>query len=149
MRVEMDITGIRRAIRDISAFDASTRVKVKDIINESALNIQKDAKQRCPVDTGRLRSSITIQPVGNGGMTLRIGTKVFYAPYVEWGTGKFANHPTKSGRGTPWVYPASKGGRETGEMVFTHGSKPHPFLFPAFEQEKPDFIRKIKEVLDK
>ena len=148
MRIDMDMRGISQVIKDISRFDSMTRLKVKDVINETALNIQKGAKRRCPVDTGRLRSSITIQPVGAGGMTMQIGTKVKYAPYIEYGTGKFANHPTKSGRQTPWVYPGSKGGRETGEMVFTHGSKPHPFLFPAFEEEKPKFIRAIREALD-
>lgn len=51
------------------------------------LRIENMAKTLCPVDTGRLRASITHE-VGKEGNELvgRIGTNVEYAPYVELGT---------------------------------------------------------------
>ena len=42
------------------------------------------AKQKCPVDTGRLRNSITHQQEGK--RTVAIGSNVVYAPFVELGT---------------------------------------------------------------
>lgn len=50
------------------------------------------AKQSCPVDTGRLRNSIShaVDPIGNAAY---IGTNVEYAPYVEFGTSKMAPRP--------------------------------------------------------
>lgn len=42
------------------------------------------AKQDCPVDTGRLRNSIT--HVTDGDKSVYIGTNVEYAAYVELGT---------------------------------------------------------------
>lgn len=42
------------------------------------------AKLLCPVDTGRLRNSITHEQEGQ--YTEAIGTNVEYAPYVEMGT---------------------------------------------------------------
>lgn len=51
-----------------------------------AIQVEGAAKQRCPVDTGRLRSSISHQLASDGGLVARIGTDVEYAPYVELGT---------------------------------------------------------------
>lgn len=42
------------------------------------------AKEDCPVDTGRLRNSITNKMVEDE-MAVYIGTNVEYAPYVEYG----------------------------------------------------------------
>lgn len=149
MRVTFDTSEISDMINDISRFQTAKLQEVKNAIHESSLNIQKGAKRRCPVDTGRLRASITFEPVGSLGLTMKVGTKVHYAPYVEWGTGVFASLEGFQGRQTPWVYPATRGGTRTGGMVFTRGSKPHPFLIPAFEEEKPRFIRAVREALDR
>lgn len=43
------------------------------------------AKRRCPVDTGRLRNSIT-HTVDGAALEAYIGTNVEYAPHVELGT---------------------------------------------------------------
>lgn len=44
------------------------------------------AKRLCPVDTGRLRNSITHTTVSEGETVTYVGTNVEYAPYVELGT---------------------------------------------------------------
>ena len=49
------------------------------------------AKAACPVDTGRLRNSITHARLDES--TEVIGTNVEYAPYVELGTHKMAAKP--------------------------------------------------------
>lgn len=50
------------------------------------------AKEDCPVDTGRLRNSITHE-VSDKEQAVYIGTNVEYAPYVELGTSKQAPRP--------------------------------------------------------
>lgn len=50
------------------------------------------AKDLCPVDTGRLRSSIT-HTVDEKNGAAYIGTNVEYAPYVELGTVKQEAQP--------------------------------------------------------
>lgn len=52
-----------------------------------AVRVDRAAKQQCPVDTGRLRSSITheLQVDGQGVFGV-VGTNVDYAPHVEFGT---------------------------------------------------------------
>ena len=49
------------------------------------------AKAKCPVDTGRLRNSITHARAG--AMFEVIGTNVEYAPHVELGTSKQKKQP--------------------------------------------------------
>ena len=56
------------------------------------------AKDLVPVDTGRLRNSIS-HKVDDGEPAVYIGSNTSYAPYVELGTGKY----TDGGRPTPWV----------------------------------------------
>ena len=55
------------------------------------------AKQKCPVDTGRLRNSITHE---EDNRSTYIGTNVEYASFVEFGTSR---HPTPQ----PYIRPAA------------------------------------------
>jgi HK97 gp10 family phage protein len=59
------------------------------------VNIQSSAKRLCPVDTGRLRSSIqTTTPRDTGsGVSVRVGSNVNYARYVELGTRRMRARP--------------------------------------------------------
>jgi HK97 gp10 family phage protein len=50
------------------------------------------AKLLCPVDTGRLRNSIS-HAVDEDEKAVYIGTNVEYAPYVEMGTSKTKAQP--------------------------------------------------------
>ena len=54
-------------------------------LEEVGLVAEGYAKRACPVDTGRLRNSIT-HVVDEGTRHVIIGTNVEYAPYVELGT---------------------------------------------------------------
>lgn len=55
-------------------------------LEESGLLVETAAKLLCPVDTGRLRNSITHQKAGE--RSEQIGTNVPYGKYVELGTSK-------------------------------------------------------------
>ena len=70
------------------------------VLDDSALRIEREAKQRCPVDTGRLRSSIQVA-AGKGFRT--VSTNVEYAPHVEFGTRR------RSAK--PYLFPAAEAER--------------------------------------
>jgi HK97 gp10 family phage protein len=56
-------------------------------LTKRAIRVDRAAKNGCPVDTGRLRSSITWEVARDGqGLVALIGTNVDYAIYVELGT---------------------------------------------------------------
>lgn len=56
-------------------------------ITRCALRVERRAKQYVKVDTGRLRASISHRlEIDREKITGVIGTNVFYAPYLEYGT---------------------------------------------------------------
>lgn len=59
-----------------------------------AIKVERRAKRLCPVDTGRLRASIThvLLPSGRG-LEARVGTNVDYAVHVEFGTSRAPAQP--------------------------------------------------------
>lgn len=65
-----------------------------------AIGLQAEgyAAQKCPVDTGRLRNSITHMRINNDAY---IGTSIEYAPYVEYGTSRQ--------KAQPFLRPAAEG----------------------------------------
>lgn len=65
--------------------------KVDNIARTAALMVESEAKKLCPVDTGRLRASITTEKIGKAAYA--VGTNVEYAPYVEFGTRKMRAQP--------------------------------------------------------
>lgn len=95
--------------------------------------------QQKAVDTGDLRRSVKhkVQPAK---MTCFIGTNIKYAPYIEFGTGKFAEG---GGRPTPWVWQD-----KNGDWHMTHGMKARPYLRPAVADHIKDYKKIIEEYLD-
>lgn len=94
------------AMRDASTYiqiNADNTEKIANAINQgiaAALEeigqvAEGDAAKLCPVDTGRLRASIThaITELGADGGEVIIGTNVEYATYVHEGTKKMAGNP--------------------------------------------------------
>lgn len=68
---------------------ALAKAKVRGL-NAIGAAAEKNAKAICPVDTGRLRNSISHTQDGDSAY---IGTNVEYAPYVELGTSRMKAQP--------------------------------------------------------
>lgn len=84
--------------------------QVERAMESVGLQAERHAKEECPVDTGRLRNSISHATSGN---TAYIGTNVEYAPYVELGT-RFT-------KAQPYLKPAAtEHGEEYKEIVRTY-----------------------------
>lgn len=64
--------------------------RIQDAIRKGAETVCAAAQSRCPVDTGRLRSSIGVSAEG---MEAVISADTEYASYVEFGTSKAAANP--------------------------------------------------------
>lgn len=101
-------------------------------LEEIGLTAEGYAKKACPVDTGRLRNSISHAVDGKGVV---IGTNVEYGAFIELGTGQY--NPT--GRKTPWVYKDVNG-----VWHKTSGNKPQPYLKPAAANHASTYINILK-----
>lgn len=78
-------------------------------LEEVGLVAEGYAKRACPVDTGRLRNSIT-NIVDEGTRHVVIGTNVEYAPYVELGT--------RRQKPQPFLKPAAEDHASTYKGIF-------------------------------
>ena len=107
---------------------------LQSALGKACAVVEASAKQKAPKDTGALARSITSKIEDTEGI---IFTPLEYAPYVEYGTGLFAE---EGGRSTPWVYKDDKG-----EWHKTSGQKPHPFMRPALEENREKIINILKE----
>lgn len=96
----MSVTFISHA-KEVLTAEQAARNKALEIIGGKA---ETYAKKLCPVDTGRLRNSITHQQYDDN--TEVVGSNVSYAPFVE------LPHHSSSGKlipGKPFLRPAAEG----------------------------------------
>lgn len=63
---------------------------VQEELEDTANNIEDDAKRNCPVDTGYLRNSIKTDV---DKLDVEVGTDCEYAPYVHDGTYRMPARP--------------------------------------------------------
>ena len=130
-------SSIRIEIDNADAVIRASRDQIKKALEECGLTAERYAKEKCPVDTGNLRNSITHQMDGDNKVL--IGSNTSYAAYVELGTGKYAD----GGRKTSWVYEDSKG-----NWHMTNGQKAQPYLKPALANHTDEYAKIIRENLE-
>ena len=113
--------------------------KIEKAMGKACALIEGEAKKKAPKDTGALRRSIESKvDVQGKEVTGTVFTPLEYAPYVEYGTGLFAE---SGGRiDVPWNYQDDKG-----EWHSTSGMHPQPFMRPALEENRKKAMKIIKE----
>ena len=145
--------------------------KMKRSITNACLLVERAAKINAQAisDTGNgegLAGSIASRIDDYEGV---IYTPLFFAPYVEYGTGIEATHPNKPGRqDVPWVFVKHSGQegntqksytleeakqamailRGKGlDAYYTYGQKPQPFMRPALDDNREAIVEKLREGL--
>ena len=73
------------------AIELRLKEKLDKRVALKARQLRNGAVENCPVDTGRLRQSITVKKLEPA--VYSVGTNVEYAPYVEYGTRHQAPQP--------------------------------------------------------
>lgn len=101
--------------------------------------VERSAKKKAPKGTGELRRSITSKVEGDTGI---VYTPLEYAPYVEFGTGLFAENGGR--QDVPWNYKDDEGNWHS-----TSGMEPQPYMRPALNENREKIIRIIKEGIQK
>jgi HK97 gp10 family phage protein len=134
--MNIEITGLEDIF---DSLDEITDVnKLIHNMGKACALVERAAKQKAPKDTGNLRRSITSEVEHTGDNVIgTVFTPLQYAPYVEYGTGLFA----EGGGGrtdVPWSYQDDKGDWHT-----TSGMEPQPFMRPALDEN----VDKIKAII--
>lgn len=136
MPIEFEgLEGLLERFKDIKSEDS-----IKAGLEKACLAVERTAKQTAPKVDGTLRNSITSKVEGLTGM---VYTPLFYAPYVEYGTGLFSNHPQGGRKNVPWIYYDEK----LNEYIATSGQHPQPYMRPALDANRDKIIEYIREGL--
>lgn len=130
MIVKIDANSLLKRIDKMGS-----ETNISAAIGKACALVEGEAKKKAPKDTGALRRSISSTVKGTEGIVF---TPLEYAPYVEYGTGLFAE---KGGRkDVPWYYKD-----EEGKWHRSSGQHPHPYMRPALNENREEILRLIKE----
>jgi HK97 gp10 family phage protein len=135
--MSIEIEGINEVLEALDKLVDEEKIEAG--LEKACALVERDAKQKAPKDTGELRRSITSKIEGLEGV---VYTPLEYAPYVEYGTGLFAENGGR--KDTPWNYKDDKG-----EWHSTSGMKPRPFMRPALDENRKEVVEIIREVFVK
>lgn len=112
--------------------------KIEEGLTNACLLVEGEAKKKAPKGrTGELRRSIQSQVKDLEGV---VYTPLEYAPYVEYGTGLFAENGGR--QEVPWHFKD-----EQGEWHTTYGQHPMPYMRPALYENREKIVKLIKEGL--
>jgi HK97 gp10 family phage protein len=135
--IDIKIEGLEQLRDKLRNLGADVSKSLEAAGTKGMLVLEADIKRRAPVRTGELRDSYTTEAkTSPAGVEVTTGTNKKYAPYLEYGTGIYAEGG--DGRKTPWTYI-----NEDGEKIFTHGSHPHPHVRPAIDATKNQVIETV------
>lgn len=146
MRTVVRIEGIPELVRKLKAIKGAIGADLAFAGEKGMMVVEGSAKEKVPVDTGDLRRRITTKVLKQTKNTaeVAVGTNLKYAPYVEFGTGLYAE--SGEGRKTPWRYRyAGKKGRRG--WRWTRGMRGKPYLRPAWDENKGKVAEVVREEL--
>ena len=85
-----NVQGGRQLERNMQRISGNIETEIERALTKSALIVERDAKLNAPVDTGRLRTSITHKVEETYA---EVGTNVEYAKSIEFGTSRQSAQP--------------------------------------------------------
>lgn len=133
--MSIEFKGLEDVLEQIEELADTTNVEAA--LKTACALVEKSAKQNAPKGNGDLRRSITSKVEG---LTGEVYTPLEYAPYVEYGTGLFAESGGRTD--VPWSYQDDEGNWHT-----TSGMQPQPYMRPALNENRERILKLIKEGL--
>jgi HK97 gp10 family phage protein len=132
--MSIEIQGLNEILQSL---EFASPEQINLALGKACALVERSAKQKAPKDTGELRRSISSKVENGVG---EVFTPLEYAPYVEFGTGLFAEEGGRSD--VPWRYQD-----DAGEWHSTSGQKPQPFMRPALDENREAIVRIFREVI--
>lgn len=133
--MSIQIVGLGKVLDRVEG--AVSKEAISNGLSKACAVVEADAKRKAPKGSGDLRRSIESKVEGDRGIVF---TPLEYAPYVEYGTGLFAESGGRTN--VPWVYKDDEGNWHS-----TSGMKPHPYMRPALNDNREKIVKLIKEGL--
>jgi HK97 gp10 family phage protein len=168
--MSIKVQGLDKAIKALEKYDREVVADTVKAMNTAMINVHSEAVRKAPTNDGRLKSSIVMTRAKQSDLTSKVIVNANYAPYVEFGTkskvdipqgleqyalqfkasgGNFADlldsielWARKKGIPQEAAYPIAR-------KIANEGVSAQPFLFPAWEKERPKFEKAVKELLQR
>lgn len=134
--MSIKLEGLEDIIAQLEKLDDTSEFKAS--LQKACAVVERTAKKKAPKNNGELRRSITSKVEGLEGVVF---TPLEYAPYVEYGTGLFA----EGGNGrkdVPWNYQDDEGNWHS-----TSGMAPRPYMRPALHENREQIVKILKDGL--
>lgn len=146
-RVNFSVPELSEALSKIKAYDGQTAQKIETVVQKSTKNISDGAKRRVPVKTGSLKKSISTR-FDAKGPTGYVAARKPHAHLVEFGAKGATEKPDKKkALKIPWSGGMGVGGTYFAKSANIPVRREHPYMRPAFEDEKPNLVKGIKEAV--
>lgn len=137
---DVKIEGLNNLLAKLNKY--ADPAQLKQSMEKCCAIVEASAKEKAPKDTGELRRSILsrVEETANGVEGV-VFTPLEFAPYIEYGTGLFAED---GGRQTPWSYQDDEGNWHT-----TKGQRPQPYMRPALTENHDQILETLKGAIIK
>lgn len=156
MKFSVDLKDGDKLIATLNRLQVETAVEVADAIKESAKAVRREARARVPVLTGEFRRRIGYK-ISRDKLTAEVAAWRKGGGYnnrrphplahlIEFGTAAHVIRPEKKKA----LKFATEGSTETYRLAVQHpGTPAKPFLFPAYEAERANYVQRLNEALNK
>lgn len=135
-----DLAILDKKLKQLKRF---SRQELSNEIGKTASDIVKRSTQKVPVDKGKLKQSVYMAKKGN---TAEVGYNKKYAPYQEFGTGRYID--TKDAKALGFSDSEIKQ-LFKGEGKRQVNIQPQPFFFPSVREGLKGLMDRLDEKLKK
>ena len=171
----LPVKGLNKVLNNLKKFGKEGEKEIEIITKSTASEIVVNAKQKAPVNLGKLRESIAFEENKSRddiSYTIFVGgVGQSYAAYVEFGTGSKVKVPSelskeaakfRGGRGGTFEqglqsikdWCRAKGIPEDAAYpifisILNEGIAPQPYLYPAWVKGKIQYLKDLKQGLNR
>jgi len=145
VNVEIDKKSLKQLQEKLSEMVEKDKEATFKGMVKTGYRVEGEAAKKCSVDFGRVRNSLSVEGDATK-MEVRVGTNVKYAPFVEFGT---RPHTPPFNVIQEWAIRKGISPGAVWTAIRRKGTKPHPFLRPAFASQIGYLIRDIKGFIEK
>jgi HK97 gp10 family phage protein len=135
-----EIKGLNKLLKDLQNLGVEGQRAIAETTGANAKEIEANAKTYAPIDTGKLRQSISSFEKDKLTWIIRANAtgNAPYAAYMEFGTGGLVEVPDEL---------KEIAIRFKGKGVKKIDLRPQPYLYPAFVKGRLQYIKDLKEDL--
>ena len=136
----IEFKGLKETIAKLEYKGDDIKKKVDFAIGINTDAMATEAKQRAPVDTGRLRGSISANKVKD--YLYELVAQVDYAAYLEFGTGKYASN---------YVPSIDEEWQILAKQFYKNGqgrTPERPYLYPSYKRVLPILYKDLEQITE-